>query len=1019
MMVNRSPIGATERPITESPIIAMTPAELDQRLSALASQEISFTFGLHLGDGGEWTDASLAEQCLHVFVKYPESRCMQITLLAAAFLLHTDKREFANATISGMDFQKMDLSSVLAVVRHHRDLTRGPPTQSSGFIQSAAFEFLKNYNSRLSAAPLRLLKHLIKFQEDSSARAFDIFGMISQDLVGLSTSFIAHFLDDRGVMATTAAKLWSNWWHHMTADRAPWHRCLTPQSRQAVHFKRDFTFCAATCPVKLTRNHKFDDHRCASILRDTGNRLSLAKKLARTSELSLFDIVEIPERAKSNESYAVSRCLVELKCEFVRCEKITLGTFALLDYAIVLSKTSEAKTTVIRLDSIACVFLRTRFHHPTAIEIFLVTGKTYFVNFPNVNALPVIRCFKSLELPKLQFLQLSDFKTACAQTNYTDEWISRRLSTFEYLMKLNILSGRSFHDPCQYPFLPWVITNYTSDKLDLEDPANFRDLSLPMGATNPERLAELKSKISEFHSLGLKTYLYGSGHVCALSLFLWMIRQEPFTSLHIELQGGRFDHAARQFTSIEVSFRNSTSNANDFRELIPEFYSAPEFLTNSEGFDLGQVNGRSIDEVLLPPWARTPFEFVYIMRKALESDLVSQSIHHWIDLIWGFKQHGEAAIAADNVYMEEMYHNIWTDENLRDPAVREDIEAVLCHVGQIPPQLFERPHPHRNGKTIANALTQSFSVALNLAKVLGAVIILDNARTVKVTGIDETGLILVSQFDITEILRRSSCSAAIRPENVLCMKATKPFVNNRPIAVVHGRDFLYVKDIDLHCVSVLTGTDSIVHRAQTAIVCFAFDGERIAIGDEDAFVKVYEFSDLQQPKFVIPSFANAVQCCAISLDFHAIVCGTKDGYLLFCSLTNGAVIRAIQVEMGSPVSILITKGWGFVLVEFTRIHRNGLTHHLALYSINGDFIRSCNLNNAITAWIAVKTSDGFDFVVLGDEDGNLHYFEAFYLELGPPFPGEKERAVALGFIEPSGIVIAVTQDGTLLFRPVK
>lgn len=44
----------------------------------------------------------------------------------------------------------------------------------------------------------------------------------------------------------------------------------------------------------------------------------------------------------------------------------------------------------------------------------------------------------------------------------------------------------------QYPVFPWVVSDYTSKKLNWEDPATYRDLSKPIGALNEERLAYLK-----------------------------------------------------------------------------------------------------------------------------------------------------------------------------------------------------------------------------------------------------------------------------------------------------------------------------------------------------------------------------------------------------------------------------------------------------------------------------------------------------------------------------------------------
>eukprot|EP00494_Astrolonche_serrata_P021115 UN21349 len=52
----------------------------------------------------------------------------------------------------------------------------------------------------------------------------------------------------------------------------------------------------------------------------------------------------------------------------------------------------------------------------------------------------------------------------------------------------------------------------------------------------------------------------------------------------------------------------------------------------------------------MPKWAKSPEHFVYMNRKALESDYVSRNLHHWIDLIFGHKQQGEEAEKAYNKF---------------------------------------------------------------------------------------------------------------------------------------------------------------------------------------------------------------------------------------------------------------------------------------------------------------------------------------------------------------------------------
>lgn len=41
----------------------------------------------------------------------------------------------------------------------------------------------------------------------------------------------------------------------------------------------------------------------------------------------------------------------------------------------------------------------------------------------------------------------------------------------------NYYAGRSYNDLGQYPVFPWILKDYTSEELDLSNPAVYRDLS--------------------------------------------------------------------------------------------------------------------------------------------------------------------------------------------------------------------------------------------------------------------------------------------------------------------------------------------------------------------------------------------------------------------------------------------------------------------------------------------------------------------------------------------------------------
>ena len=55
-----------------------------------------------------------------------------------------------------------------------------------------------------------------------------------------------------------------------------------------------------------------------------------------------------------------------------------------------------------------------------------------------------------------------------------DRWQQGEISNFEYLMELNKLAGRTFNDLMQYPIFPFILSDYTSEELDLSKETSFR-----------------------------------------------------------------------------------------------------------------------------------------------------------------------------------------------------------------------------------------------------------------------------------------------------------------------------------------------------------------------------------------------------------------------------------------------------------------------------------------------------------------------------------------------------------------
>lgn len=321
----------------------------------------------------------------------------------------------------------------------------------------------------------------------------------------------------------------------------------------------------------------------------------------------------------------------------------------------------------------------------------------------------------------------------------TRKWVRGEISNFHYLMLINTLAGRTFNDLTQYPVFPWVLADYTSEELDLTNPKTFRDLSKPMGCQTPDRETGFRERYNAFAEMGddkSPPFHYGTHYSSAMIVSSYLIRLQPFVKSYLLLQGGTFDHADRLFYSIRKTWESaSRGNMTDVRELIPEFFYLPEFLVNSNKYDFGLLQNMTtaIDSVELPPWAKgDPKIFIEKHREALESPYVSENLHHWIDLVFGSKQKGEAAVEAVNVFHHLSYKGAKDLDAIDDPMERLATIGIIHNFGQTPGQIFQRTHPQREDQryrvpqldTLAESLTQ---MPLSL---LGKSIVIEFARPI-------------------------------------------------------------------------------------------------------------------------------------------------------------------------------------------------------------------------------------------------------------------------------------------------
>ncbi|XP_053155888.1 lysosomal-trafficking regulator isoform X2 [Hemicordylus capensis] len=337
-----------------------------------------------------------------------------------------------------------------------------------------------------------------------------------------------------------------------------------------------------------------------------------------------------------------------------------------------------------------------------AVEIFLTNGRTLLLAFDNIKVRDdVYHNILTNNLPNL--LEYGNI------TALTHLWYTGQITNFEYLTHLNKHAGRSFNDLMQYPVFPFILSVYTSETLDLNDPSVYRNLVKPIAVQCKEkedRYVDTYKYLEEEYRKGareddpmppVQPYHYGSHYSNSGTVLHFLVRMPPFTKMFLAYQDQSFDIPDRTFHSTNTTWRlSSYESMTDVKELIPEFFYLPEFLVNREGFDFGvRQNGERVNHVNLPPWARNdPRLFILIHRQALESDHVSQTICHWIDLVFGYKQKGKASVQAINVFHPATYFGMDVSA-VEDPVQRRALETMIKTYGQTPRQLFHTAHVSR------------------------------------------------------------------------------------------------------------------------------------------------------------------------------------------------------------------------------------------------------------------------------------------------------------------------------------
>ncbi|XP_059616700.1 neurobeachin isoform X3 [Phlebotomus argentipes] len=717
---------------------------------------------------------------------------------------------------------------------------------------------------------------------------------------------------------------------------------------------------------------------------------------------------------------------------------------------------------------VRAIFSRRYLLQNVAIEIFLASRTSILFAFPDqhtvkkvIKALPRVGVGIKYGIPQTRRASMMSPRQLMRNSNMTQKWQRREISNFEYLMFLNTIAGRTYNDLNQYPVFPWVLTNYDSRELDLSQPSNYRDLSKPIGALNPSRRAYFEERYDSWDNDTILPFHYGTHYSTAAFVLNWLIRVEPFTTMFLALQGGKFDHPDRLFSSVSLSWKNCQRDTSDVKELIPEWYFLPEMFYNSSSYRLGaRDDGTVVSDVELPPWAKSPEEFVRINRMALESEFVSCQLHQWIDLIFGYKQRGPEAVRATNVFYYLTYEGSVELDTIADPVMREAIENQIRNFGQTPSQLLMEPHPPRSSAMHLTPMMFSAmpdDVCMSLKFHLNSPIIHISANTYpqlplpSVVTVTAGHQFAVNRWNCNYAANVQSPSYAESPQTPgtnlpLTMDPMLSQTNghNNPTIRRHlGDNFSQKLKIRANC--FVTTVDSRfliacgfwdnsfrVFATETAKIvqivfghfgvvtclsrseCNITSDCYIASGSADCTVLLWHWNartqsivgegEVPTPRATLTGHEQAVTSVVISAELGLVVSGSINGPVLVHT-TFGDLLRSLEAptEFISPENIAMSRE-GFIVVNYDK-------GNVAAYTINGKKLRHESHNDNLQCMLLSR--DGEYLMTAGDR-GIVEVWRTFNLAPLYAFPTCNSGIRSLALTHDQKYLLAGLATGSII-----
>nr|XP_019839696.1 PREDICTED: neurobeachin-like protein 2 [Bos indicus] len=789
-------------------------------------------------------------------------------------------------------------------------------------------------------------------------------------------------LKQQAAQHSTALLHWGALWRQLASPCGAWALRDPP----TPHWKLSSAETYSRMRLKLVPNHHFNPHLEASALRDNLGEAPLTPTeeaslpLAVTKEAKVSSLpeelqedqlgedelaaLETPlEAAELDEQH--ENLVLSAECQLVTVVAVVPGLLEVTTQHVYFYDGSAERVETEEgighdfrrpLAQLREVHLRRFNLRRSALELFFIDQANYFLNFPcktggaaASSPSPVPRPQPSLIPPHTQvrnqvyswllrlrpptqgYLSSRSPQEMLRASGLTQKWVQREISNFEYLMQLNTIAGRTYNDLSQYPVFPWVLQDYVSPTLDLSNPAVFRDLSKPIGVVNPKHAQLVKEKYESFEDPAgtIDKFHYGTHYSNAAGVMHYLIRVEPFTSLHVQLQSGRCGGAGR---CCRCSGAVDLDQVADERER-----KALEGIISN----FGQTPCQLLKE---PHPARLSVEEA--AQRLARLDTNSPSIFQHLGQLKAFF----AEVISDGVPLvlalvpHRQPHSFIT-QGSADLLVTVSASGLLGTHSWLP---YDR--------NISNYFSFSKDPTMGNPKM---------QRLLSGPWVPGSGV--------------SGQALAVSPDGKLLFSGGHWDGSLRVTALPRGRllsqlrchlDVVTCLALDTCGIYLISGS-----RDTTCMVWRLMQQNGLSMGLAS------------KPVQILYGHEAAVSCVAISTELDMAVSGSEDGTVIIHTVRRGQFVATLSPPgstLPGPVSHLVLGSEGQIVVQSSAWERLGaqVTYSLHLYSVNGRLRASLPLVEQPTALAVTE-----DFVLLGTAQCALHILHLNkLLPAAPPLP---------------------------------